>query len=72
MVIKLDRNALNKLLSLNDKQLEAVIKRLGEEHGLDLSQFHVTPGNMESLRRAMRTATDEELTALGEQLKRRR
>ena len=70
MVIKLDRNALNKLLSLNDRQLEAVIKKLAEEYGLDLTQFHVTPGNMESLRRAIRTASDEDLVALGEQMKR--
>ncbi|MBP3396059.1 MAG: hypothetical protein J6L87_02680 [Clostridia bacterium] len=66
--MQLDRNMLNKLLSLNDKQLEAVVRRFGEEYGLDLSQFHVMPGNMESLRQALRTATDEELLQLRTQL----
>lgn len=66
--MQLDRNMLNKLLSLNDKQLEAVVRRFGEEYGLDLSQFRVMPGNMESLRQALRTATDEELLQLRTQL----
>lgn len=66
--MQLDRNMLNKLLALNDKQLEAVVRRFGEEYGLDLSQFRVMPGNMESLRQALRTATDEELLQLRTQL----
>jgi len=66
--MQLDRNMLNKLLSLIDKQLEAVVRRFAEEYGLDLSQFHVSPGNMESLRQALRTATDEELLQLRTQM----
>ena len=66
--MQLDRNALNKLLLLNDRQLEAVVLKLAAEYGLDLSEFHVTPGNIKGLREALRTADDEELTRLGEQL----
>jgi hypothetical protein len=66
--LQLDRNALNKLLLLSDRQLEAVVLKLATEYGLDLSEFHVTPGNIKSLREALRTATDEDLTRLGEQL----
>ena len=66
--MQLDRNMLNKLLALNDRQLEAVVRRFAEEYGLDLSEFRVTPGNMEGLRRLLRTATDEELLKLRTQL----
>ena len=66
--MQLDRNALNQLLSLNDKQLETLIKTLTRQHGLDLSQFHVKPGDMESLRKAMQNATDEELLAISRRL----
>ena len=62
--MQLDRNMLNKLLALNDRQLEAVVRRFAEEYGLDLSEVRVSPGNMEGLRRLLRTATDEELLKL--------
>ena len=67
--MQLDRKMLNRLLSLNDKQLQAVIDKLAGEYWLDLGQFQVRPGDMQSLRRAMQTASDEDLLALGEQLK---
>ena len=66
--MQLDRNALNHLLSLSDKQLETLIRTLTKQHGLDLSQFHVKPGDMGALRRAMQNASDEELLALSRQL----
>ena len=67
--MQLDRKMLNRLLSLNDRQLQAVIDKLATEYGLDLAKFQVRPGDMQSLRRAMQTASDEDLLALGEQLK---
>ncbi len=67
--MKLDRKALNRLADMNDAQLRAVIEKLVGEYHLDLSAFHVTQGDITSLRRALRTATDEELTALAKQLK---
>lgn len=67
--MQLDRKSLNRLLMLNDRQLQAVIDKLTKEYGLDLSGFQVRPGDMESLRRAIRTAGDEELLELARQLK---
>lgn len=67
--MQLDRRALNRLLSLSDRQLETVIERLASEYGLDLSSFQIKEGDMESLRRALGSATDEDLLRLGEQLK---
>ena len=67
--MQLDRKMLNKLLALNDRQLQAVVERLAAEYGLDLSQFEVRPGDMSGLRTALRSASDADLLKLGEQLK---
>lgn len=67
--MQLDRKALNRLLSLSDSQLQAVIDKLAEEYGLDLRRFQVSGGDMENLRRAIRNATDAELADLGRQFK---
>ena len=67
--MQLDRKMLDRLLALNDRQLEAVIEKLAREYGLDLSRFAVRPGDMESLRRAIRTASDADLLEITEQLK---
>lgn len=68
MTLQFDRNALNKLLMLNDKQLELVVRKLATEYGLDLSRLQIDPNNIAELRRALRTADDSTLKALGEQL----
>ena len=67
--MQLDRKMLDRLLALNDRQLEAVVERLASEYGLDLSRFQVREGDMESLRRAIRNASDADLLSITEQLK---
>ncbi len=67
--MQFDRNALNRLLMLNDKQLETVVKKLAEEYGLDLTSLNLDPNNMKELRNALRHADDATLQDLGEQLK---
>ena len=67
--MQLDRKMLNKLLALNDRQLQAVVEKLAAEYGLDLSKFEVRPGDMSGLRTALRSASDADLLQLGEQLK---
>ena len=66
--MQLDRKGLNRLLSLNDRQLQAIIEKLASEYGLDLSQFQVRPGDMESLRNAIKNASDSELLELSKQI----
>lgn len=66
--MQLDRKSLERLLMLSDRQLQAVIERLATEYGLDLSKFQVRPGDMESLRRAIRNASDQDLMELTKQL----
>ena len=67
--MKLDRKALERLLSLNDAQLRTVLDKLAREYGLDLTPLSIGQGDLEGLRRALRTATDEELVALTRRLK---
>jgi hypothetical protein len=64
----LDKQAVEKLLALNDKQLALVIKKLTAEAGIDPSLFQMTPGNIQALRTALSMATDEDLTRASEQL----
>jgi hypothetical protein len=66
--MQLDRKSLNRLLSLNDRQLQAIIEKLATEYGLDLSRFQVRPGDMDSLRNAIKNASDSDLLELGKQI----
>jgi len=59
--MQIDRDALNKLLSLNDRQLKAVIGKIAAESGIDLSQFSINTKDIESIRTALSSATDEDL-----------
>ena len=67
--MKLDRKALERLLSLSDAQLRTVLDKLAREYGLDLTPLSIGQGDLEGLRRALRAATDEELVALTRKLK---
>lgn len=59
--MKLDRKALDRLLSLNDTQLAAVIEKLTREYGVDLSSMKISTADMAALRRTLKATTDEEL-----------
>ena len=59
--MQLDREAINKLLSLKDFQLKIVITRLLRENGIDPSMLNIDTENMASLRKALSQATDEDL-----------
>ncbi len=64
----LDRNALNRLLSLNDRQLKTVMERLATDSGLDLSSFNISPDDIASIRSALSGATDSDLEKAAQQL----
>lgn len=59
--MQLDRNAINKLLSLNDFQLKIVISRLLKENGIDPSMLNIDTKNMASIRCSLENATDEDI-----------
>lgn len=67
--MQLDRKSLNRLLALSDRQLQIFVEKLATEYGLDLSRFQIKDGDIQSLRRAIGNASDEDLLELGRQLK---
>ncbi len=68
--MQLDRNALNRLLSMNDTQLKYIITKLAVDNGLDLSTFNISGNDISSIRRALQNATDADLARATEQLTR--
>ena len=67
--MQLDKKMLQKMLALDDASLTAVIRSLADNSGLDLSTFHISPNDISSIRRALSSATDEELQIATEQLR---
>jgi hypothetical protein len=70
--MKLDRNAVRRLLALNDAQLQALITRLAEENGIDLAGFTIRPDDIASVRKALEMATDEDIDLAAQQISRMR
>ena len=64
--MQIDRKMLNGLLSLNDRQLGALFARLINESGIDPAQFNINPQNVQSIRNAIRNASDEDLAKIAE------
>lgn len=67
--MQLDKRTLQKMLSLNDEQLTAVIRTLAENSGLDLAGFNIRPDDINSIRTALSGATDEDIARATEQLR---
>ena len=66
--MKLDRNAVKRLLALNDAQLKALITRLAGESGIDLAGISIRPDDIASVRRALEMATDEDISLASQQI----
>ena len=62
--MQIDRKSLESLLSLNDKQLVAIINRLVSQSGIDPSEYNIDPNSVSSIRNAIRGASDEELNKI--------
>ncbi len=67
--MRLDRKALNRLLSLNDAQLAAVVEKLTRDYGIDLSAMNISTADMAALRRTLQNTTDAELMELTQRLR---
>lgn len=59
--MQIDRNALEKLLSLNDRQLKLVINKLAADSGIDLSGFNIDTKDIRSIREGLSSATDSDI-----------
>ncbi|HOA85291.1 MAG: hypothetical protein GX057_06755 [Clostridiales bacterium] len=68
--MQLDRDAVERLLGMNDTQLKFLIKKLATEAGLDLSAFNISSNDISSLRNALAKASDEDIAKAAEQLSR--
>ena len=67
--MKIDRKTLDKMLSLNDEQLKALIRTLADNSGIDLSGFNISTSDISGIRKALTNATDEDIAKAAEQLK---
>ena len=65
--MQIDREAIDKLLTLNDRQLKHIIQRLANESGIDPAQFNIDPQSIASIRSALTNASDEDLQQVAEQ-----
>ncbi len=59
--MQFDREAIDKLLSLNDFQLKIVVTRLLKENGIDPSMLNIDTKNMATLRRTLQNATEADI-----------
>ncbi len=64
--MQIDRQSLEKLLTLNDRQLIAVINKLAADSGIDLAAFGISQGDVKNIRHALSSATDEDLMRAAE------
>lgn len=64
--MQLDRKKLDRLLGMNDEQLEAMIQSIAAESGIDPAALGLNPNSIESIRHALRGATDEDLQQLNQ------
>jgi hypothetical protein len=60
-----DRQALSRLLMLNDAQLKYLVNKFVRDYGIDLSSYNVTEGDIASVRSALSNLSDEQLRDLG-------
>jgi hypothetical protein len=65
--MQINREGLDKLLSMNDFQLKMIISKLAAQSGIDPAQFNIDPNSIESIRRVLSSATDSDLERIAEQ-----
>lgn len=65
--MEIKRENLEQLLSLNDWQLKMIIQKIVKESGIDPSQFNIDTNSIDSIRKALRTASDDDLKNIAEQ-----
>lgn len=68
--MQINRESIDRLLSMNDAQLKMIIKHLAAQSGIDPAQFNIDTNSIDSIRRALSGATDEDLRSIAEQYER--
>jgi hypothetical protein len=62
--MQLDRNMLERLLTMNDEQLGELVKRIAREAGVDPAQLGLNPENIQSVRQALGGASAEDVAQM--------
>lgn len=65
--MEINRDSINKLLNLNDRQLKSIIQNLARESGIDPSEFNIDTDSISSIRQALSGASDDDLKRIAEQ-----
>ncbi len=65
--MEINREAIDRLLTLSDRQLKAIIQNLARESGIDPAQFNMDTDSISSIRSALSSASDEDLRLVAEQ-----
>ena len=64
--MQIDRESLERLLTLNDRQLKAFIGKIAADSGIDPASFNINTSDVQSIRRALMGASDEDLARIAE------
>ena len=64
--MQIDRQSLEKLLTLNDRQLKMVITKLAADSGIDPASFNINTSDVNSIRQALSSASDADLTRIAQ------
>ena len=59
--MQIDQKMLNRLLTMNDDQLGNLIREIANEAGIDPSSLGLNPQNIADLRRALGSATEDDM-----------
>ena len=59
--MQIDRQSLDKLLKLNDRQLLNVVNKLAADSGIDLASLGVNTDDVRKIRSALGSATDDDI-----------
>ena len=65
--MEINRDAIDKLLTLNDRQLKSIIQNLAKESGIDPAEFNIDTDSIVSIRQALSTASDDDLKKIADQ-----
>ncbi len=64
--MEINREAVDRLLLLNDRQLSMMIQNLAKESGIDPSEFNIDTNSISSIRSALKNASDEDLKKIAD------
>lgn len=65
--MEINRDSINRLLSLNDRQLKSIIQSLAKDSGIDPADFNIDSNSIVSIRSALSNASDEDLRRIADQ-----